>query len=471
MLDSRTFLALSLGATILTATACSSTNAHAGGAAALPSLASRRPAAAGCPSAWNPNLPLPPNASGQIGAGLPLRVVNKSGFGNANIYLYATGMAGNGFLYLAHDGSVQYFNGSSSSAQAFELTCFPGSIPGRHGASFVIPGFGSGGRLWIAIAPSNPTPASNPLVIQGAGYGQFVGPAPWTPQWHDVLFDMVEFALAPAGSPNLDTSQVDFIGLPLRVSVGANAIGIPPANAAKLLTAFTNDANFGGLATFATINGKDTLVRVLAPSHAQDAGVAPNLWHYFDTYLTQTVGPLYARTINPANPSYHSIWVNITPTMTGAGISPSSFYVGYANGAFVFTPCAGTCSKGGPSGSGSTVSIPLTTLTSANIFANNQGGYSGGDPAYYLLKMLYTDLNRGVATVPGQHPVAPTQAAYYRKGPFSAYSAIAHRFSLGHAAYGFAWDDCCSSWGQSNDIAVPPGTSEITITIGPVLTR
>ena len=449
-----------------------------------------------CPIAWNPNAKPPPGLTDTVGGlgktGLPVTIVNKSGFPDSSIFLYATGQNSTGgvdngyYYYLGSDGGLKYFDGATTHAPGFQLTCFPGSIPGKRGAQYVIPASASAGRLWIAIAPQtkpSPGPDSNPLLLFGSSAaGAFIGPAPWngTSTWRDVLFDVVEYALSPAKTPNYDLTQVDFIGLPLMVQpdpAGA-PIGIDPANEAALLKAFADDKAFAGLVYYSTIDGQKKLTRIYNPAHAAP-GIAPNLQDYFTEYLSNVVIPVYEENMDPKSAHYHSLWTEIEPLMTNVVLdrTPKAYYAGYdaKTESFLFTPCEPTGCKAGGAGLSGSVGFSKNAVTSPDIFQDNQGTLSASNPVYYLLKALTTDLNRGVAIVPGQHPApglhpGPGQSPYpyYSNPVHNDFSEIVHKYSINDTGYGFAWDDCCGQFAQSNDYNLPAGVKGITITIGPI---
>jgi hypothetical protein len=446
-----------------------------------------------CPSAWNPKAKLPTGLTSAVGGigtvGLPVTIVNDSGFPDTSVFLYATAQndvmsKGNNesgyYYYLDTDGSLKYFNGTATHAPGFQLSCFPGSIPGKTGARFVIPAAASGGRLWIAIAPvsSKPGPGSNPLPLLGSagGEGTFQGPAPWngTPTWKNVLFDVVEFALAPAIVPNYDLTQVDFIGLPLKVQPepSGSPIGIDETSEPALVDAFANDPNFKDLLYYSTIDGKRTLTRIYNPSHA-GAGIAPALTTYFEKYVDDELVPAFEANMDPKSPSYHTMWTTIEPLMTGVPLNPAplAYYAGFnaASQSFEYEPCAAAgCTKGGKPLAGSpNITFSKWWVWSPNVFQDNQGKTPTTIPSYYLLKALTTDLNRGVALVPGEHPAAPSALGkYYANAVHNDFSQIVHAESINDTGYGFAWDDCCGSFAQSNDYTLGSGVKGITITIG-----
>jgi hypothetical protein len=464
-----------------------------------------RPHAVSCSSLkpWNPNATPPQGLTvGAIGGvgktGLPVTIVNKSGYSNGQIFLYATainavsGSAENGqYYYLKTDGSLQYF-ANGTAAPGFQLSCFPGSLGVKGKQQFVIPASAASGRLWIAIAPSAPLPgpASNPLPIVGVALPTpnpgaptsppgtpTVGvsePAPWSV--NNVIFDVVEYALAPAASPNLDLTQVDYMGLPLELQPNPGTpIGIEAANVPALVAKFKSDARFAPLLNYSTFDGQNTLTSIYSPKHLMTAQQLDSLDGYFNDYLEKVVMPAYEANMNPKSASYHTMWIQIEPLMTGIPLEASqkAYYVGYDAAAerFVFTPCtAGVCKAGAAGLASGEVSFSKNALSSINIFSNNQFTISAADPVYYLLKAMTTDLNRGVATLPGQHPAAPTstQPFYSDKTPHSDYSEYMHEFALGHEAYGFGWDDCCGSFASSNDTSITSSVTGVTITIGPI---
>ena len=296
-----------------------------------------------------------------------------------------------------------------------------------------LPGLGTGtaafsGRIYISIGvpklPFSPT-ASNAYNSPGVGAGN---PGALC------LFDWIEFSYDSNGNFNVNTTQVNGIGLVLKLN------GTPGGSAQGLYTVSRS-------ALFAAINAlgapfDDLLLANTTPS-AFPAGLGHLRIQAPPTVLGNTSysGGLltyYDEAGNGVISQWYTAWK--TTPLVCHDVS-TGYYSGLSNGPgtpLVFYP--GQTATGTPA-------FTLTgtgtggMLSSADIFNCIS---PGGTAEQNVAKVIGAAFNRGVAS--SSLDDGNCTGGYYPAGvPSNGYSKTVHQYSSNGLAYGFGYDDVCGA--------------------------
>ncbi|MDT4992622.1 MAG: hypothetical protein QOH97_2514, partial [Actinoplanes sp.] len=335
---------------------------------------------------------------------LPITVTNDTGR-NDPVYLYLLGTN-------LGTGRLGYVN----SAGAF-VNWPAGANPPSPAPDVAISGPGSGGRTAIQL-PKN---------ISGRLYfslGQklkffltpdgLVQPAPWAggDANRDILFDWSEFTYNDAGIW-LNSSQVDMFAIPHTVSTsgseGNHSTGTLVANGRGNVIAGMQAAGLGGAVS---TRSDGTVLRVLAPGKAADAGGVPG--NYLDSYITSAWNAYASKTL----------------TVVPFGDQPSVKYLGRTSGTTMkFTNAAGqqVASFNKPS--------------SANVWGCDGAlGAPNDQVVGPIARTLCAALNRGTLGTVDTQP-STNAADFYKTNPTNQYAKLVHQSMADGKAYAFAFDD------------------------------
>ncbi|WP_236028967.1 beta-1,3-glucanase family protein [Paractinoplanes lichenicola] len=345
-------------------------------------------------------------ASAASPAILPVTVTNNTGRGDA-VHLYVIGIMNGRW-------------GSVNSAGAFSP--WPaGGIPPTPAPDVSIPGPGNGGSTTIRI----------PKGLSGRVYmamrdkikffitpDGFVQPAPWAPgdPNFNTLFDTSEFTFNDAGLW-LNSSQVDFFGIPHAVTV-TNGAGqtkrtgdVVNDGRNKVINAIKAQP---GWERSVITRSDGTVLRVLAPGKATDAGLFPA--NYLDSYINSAFAAYTSRTL----------------TVVPRSAEPNRKFFGRTVGNTMrFTDSSGA--------EVATVDKPSTS----NVWGCD-GVFNAPNVAPFIQsevrRTICTALVRGTLGTSAQEPVLDANA-FYKNSAANHYSRIIHANMADGKAYGFAYDD------------------------------
>lgn len=274
------------------------------------------------------------------------------------------------------------------------------------------------GRIYVSLgAPMYiPIRAGSPVL----GYA---GPNPLNASDPNTSthYDWYEFTWgAPSESIFINTTQVDYFGLPLTVDVwggGAHQrMGITESIAEidkefALETPAAFQAGKGGVPAVSSL-------RIWAPAHMTFAGGGENA-HYFDSYVA-------------------SVWAEYATNPLNVMIGSRQFSGTTSGNTFNFTEI--NLNNGAYQGSQTyTVNEPSTEdiLLCAGTMATAPSG-TGFAVTLALEAQICAALNRHVMNA---HENWNNVPAYYQAAPANYYAAFWHAHSIGGASYGFAFDD------------------------------
>ena len=377
-----------------------------------------------------------------------------------------------------------------SSAYAQPLTSFPKNSAGN---AYVMYLPACTGRVYVSIGQPlclNVNVGSATTISDPNGFN------PLDPNYY-VIYDKFEFNLVPpdpslniAGGVWIDTTAVDFFGIPFTLSMNGLTAGLTQSRASLLSTLANALAaspwNLLALNAPSSLGGSAPL-RVMAPDEAIGSSNASANFpdDYFDPYIA-AVWSFYEN---------NQLAIDCSQLIGVSGLNitaANSLFTGQvSNGNFVFTNAAPT----------TTVTLPLPT--SNDVLGCN--GPTTTDPwtpqdstaQGVIVTALDAAMNTGILPLPPSTPApilmspfVPSQLPpYYQNSPqlptdmqsggsnpgpwYNLYSAALH--STGDAIYAFAFDD---EAGQSSTLSSADTSSVATIAINdmtgtslPVLTN
>jgi hypothetical protein len=292
-----------------------------------------------------------------------------------------------------------------------------------------LPGLGTGtaafsGRIYISLGvpklPFSPT-APNAYASPGVGAGN---PGALC------LFDWIEFSYDSNGNFNVNTTQVNGIGLVLRLNgtPGGSAQGSYTVTRSALFAAITAlgspfaDLLLANTTPSAFPAGVNHLRIQAPPTVLGNTGYSGGLLTYFDTVISQ-----WYATWQTTPLVCHDVSTGYYTGVTGGSGTPLVFYPGQtATGTPAFT-LTGTGTGG--------------MLSSADIFNCIS---PGGTAEQNVAKVIDAAFNRGVAS--SLIDDGNCTGGYYPSGVASnGYSKTVHQYSSNGLAYGFGYDDVCGS--------------------------
>ena len=401
-------------------------------------------------------------------------------FGKA--WLPATGTSSNDQSYVSFDSSgngtlVTPDATTVSATYAQPLTSFPKNSAGT---AYVMNLPACTGRVYVSIGQAlclTVNVGSATTISDPNGFDAL------DPNYY-VIYDKFEFNLVPpdptlniAGGVWIDTTAVDFFGIPMTLSMNGLTAGLTQSRASLLTTLAStlasNPWNLLSLNAPSALGGSGAL-RVMSPNEAiGSSNAAANFpTDYFDDYIA-AIWSFYET-------NQLSIDCSQLIGVSGLNItSANSLFTGQvSNGNFVFTNASPT----------TTVTLPLPT--SNDVLGCN--GPTTTDPwtpqdstaQGVIVTALDAAMNTGILPLPPATP-APTLMSpfvpaqlptYYQNSPqlpsdmqsggtnpgpwYNLYSAALH--STGDAIYAFAFDD---EAGQSSTLSSADISSVATIAI------
>jgi hypothetical protein len=340
---------------------------------------------------------------------LPLTVTNNSGRSDA-VHLYVLGISlkpGGKLGYVNAGGTFTNWSGGSNPVVPAPDVSIPGPANGQS-KTIQIPKELSG-RVYMSFGEKLKFFLSPDGLVQ---------PAPWAPNDANanILFDTSEFTYNSSGLW-LNSSQVDFFGVPHAVSV-TNAAGqtkrtgdLVNDGRNKVINAIKGQSAW---AKSVQTRSDGTVLRVLAPGKAADAGLFNA--NYLDSY------------INSAWNAYTTKTVTVIPRE----VEPNRKFVGRTNGnVMTFTDSSGA--------QVATVNKPTTS---------NVWGCDGVFNAPNVFPFIESEIKRTICTALvrgtlGTSTVEPvyTASSFYKNATPNIYSKVIHENMVDGKAYGFAYDD------------------------------
>jgi hypothetical protein len=340
---------------------------------------------------------------------LPVTVTNNTGRSDA-VYLYILGQdirPGGRLGYVNSAGTFQNWPAGSNPPSPAPDVSIPGPANGgsvqvrfpRHISARIY--FSLGRKLDFRLTPDG-----------------LVQPAPWNPvdPNRDILFDWSEFTYNDAGLW-LNSSQVDQFAIPHAVTVtgstgGTKRTGDPVDNGRnRVIEQIRAEPAFAR----SVHTGPDgTVLRVLAPGKAQDAGLMDA--NYLRSYIDEAWN------------AYTSKTLTVVPRVA----DPNRRFFGRTNGnTMVFTDSSGA--------QVASVEKPSTS----NVWGCD-GVFNAPNTSPFIepeiKRTLCTALNRGTLGASTQEPVLdPNQ--FYKNSKPNHYSRIIHANMVDGKAYGFPYDD------------------------------
>ncbi|GEL96110.1 hypothetical protein CCO02nite_27680 [Cellulomonas composti] len=336
---------------------------------------------------------------------LPVTVTNSSGRGDA-VYLYVIGvnLATGRLGYANSSGTFTNWSGGALPPAAAPDVSIGG--PGNGGSTTIQLPRGMSGRIYFSLGEKLKFFLTPDGLVQ---------PAPWAAgdANANILFDWSEFTYNDAGIW-LNSSQVDMFAVPHTVKVtgsgGTHSAGTLVADGRNNVVNQLK-AQSGWASTVVT-RADGTVLRVLAPGKAADAGKLSAT--YLDSYIASAWGAYSSKTL----------------TVVPFADQPSTKYYGRTSGTVMsFTDGAGrqVASFNRPS--------------SANVWGCDGNLAAPNDLVVGpIARTLCAALNRGtLGTVDTQPSTDASQ--FYRNSPTNQYARIIHANMADGKAYAFAFDD------------------------------
>jgi hypothetical protein len=337
---------------------------------------------------------------------LPVTITNKSGRGE-NVHLYVLGVnLDTGKLgYVNKSGAFIAWTGGGATPVPAPDVSIDG--PATGGSTTIRVPRNLSGRLYFSFGQKLDFRLTTDGVVQ---------PAPWAggdPN-HDILFDWSEFTVNSSGL-FLNSSQVDMFAVPHIVSVtGGSGVTLETGELKsggrqKVIDAVKADAGF---AKSVVTRADGTVLRVLAPGKAADAGLMNPA--YLDSYIASAWN------------AYTSKTLTVTPFLD----QPNLKYLGRTSGNVMnFTDT-----------SGKTVAS-FTKPSTANVWGCDGAlGAPNDQVVGPIARTLCAALQR---TTLGRLDLQPsgTAADFYKGDPANVYARVIHQNMVDGKAYAFAFDD------------------------------
>ena len=336
----------------------------------------------------------------------PPDATNESGRGEAvHVYVLGTDLTTGKLGYSDKSGKFTAWTGGGAVPVPAPDVAIDG--PGDNGSTTIQIPENLSGRIYFSFGEK--------LDFRLTGDG-LVQPAPWAggdPN-RDILFDWSEFTLNDSGLW-LNSSQVDMFAVPHVVSVtGASGRTsetgeVKPGGRQKVIDAIKADAGF---AKSVVTRADGTVLRVLAPGKAADAGLMS------PTYLDAYIGRAWS--------SYAGKPLTVVPFTDQPGVR----FTGRTSGDVLsFTDATGK-----------TVAS-FTKPSTANVWGCDGAlGAPNDQVVGPIARTLCAALQR---TTLGRLDTQPsgTAADFYQGEPTNVYAREIHRNIVDGKAYAFAFDD------------------------------
>jgi len=388
----------------------------------------------------------------ETAGGQPLALSFFNNFSGGTINAYVTGLDSNSELVmLLADGTFYYPTANASDGTPQDITV-NSAIPldaQSDTMNITIPGYISASRIWFADGDLKFFTVYN----SAAGGPSLVEPSSVNPSDPSaaVNWGFVELTWT-SGGLYADISYVDFVGLPLGISltVGGGgstqgAEGLAADSVSTICANLTAQAAKDGQpwGDLCQVDSAGTPLRVIAPSDY--LSLNPDA---FEDYFTDYVNDVWT----------HYTTNNLTiDTQAAAGNVTCQVETGSGN-----LTCAGD-NRGYPK------------PTAGDIFGCNSGPFAieAGDNAvhYAVVPRLCAAFDRTTLLIPGGDvQPGPAASTYYQQTPTNWYSAFVHASEVDGKGYAFAYDDVTPDGGvnQSGVVASDDPTCLEVIVGGPL---
>ncbi|GAA2604175.1 beta-1,3-glucanase family protein [Paractinoplanes durhamensis] len=358
---------------------------------------------------------------------LPVTVKNNTGR-SESVFLYLLGvnLATGKLGYVNAAGTFTAWTGGGTVPVPAPDVSIAG--PANGGSTTIKMPKGLSGRLYMSFGQKLDFRLTTDGLVQ---------PAPWAggdPN-HDILFDWSEFTL-DAGGLFLNSSQVDMFAVPHIVSV-TGGTGVTLSTGELKSGGRQNVINAvkanGDFAKSVVTRADGTVLRVLAPGKAADAGLMSPT--YLDSY------------INSAWNAYASKTLTVVPF----GDQPNNKFSGRTSGTVMnFTDTTGK-----------TVAS-FNKPSTANVWGCDGAlGAPNDQVVGPIARTLCAALTRGTLGTLDTQP-SGTAADFYKNNPADVYAKVIHENMIDGKAYAFAFDDVQNQESLVHD--GDPRTATITMT-------
>lgn len=338
------------------------------------------------------------------------------------------------------------------------------------------------GRLYITL--------KSPLWVHVNGPADYAAPSSTNPSvaGYYTVYDKVEFSFEPTASPTLhcNTTCVDFLGIPIDMTVGGTKVGFT-AKRSAIFNDFSNcaDSNFAGLIIPGQSTG-DADLRILNPAAVMTTVVSQSVYDYFSTYFATYIDTVWTKyktdslTLTIYDVQYTgkvgtTTVTLVTPQPNGAPpvteqaqVEAFQFSQGATfdpNAVIAIIPKPGTV--GDPYGASGTefLKSPIPPGTLSLLGCNNV--FAAGDAtSKNIQKFIAAGMNRTLTgnADPGASNWCDQAANNYTNAPVEHYAKILHDNSILDGTiprcYAFSYDDVCD---QSSSLTSTDANVVVTL--------
>ncbi|QKX60290.1 uncharacterized protein TRUGW13939_07433 [Talaromyces rugulosus] len=376
--------------------------------------------------------------------GSPLELTITSNIaGSLNSYVTALDSS-NAPVLLQPDGTWFYPTnpGSGGTPQPIDSSTVTIPLNGQgQTTTYSIPGYCSSARVWFAVGELQ-------FFTVGNEDGSFsiVQPSQANPDDPSagINWGFIEFTYTGDGGLWANISYVDFVGLPLGMTLTDTSGGIQQSLglSGDAVTSVCND-----LKTQAAADGlpwdqlcqeiDGNVLRVLAPGDFVADDTSSGFSDYFNDYIDEVYSNF--TTDNPLTIDTQGAAGKVSCTSDGTTLTCDGDEITYAK------PSVG------------------------DIFGCNTGPFAntGSDTHKADLARLCAAFNRGTFLVPGGN-VQPSVGAddYYTTAPCNYYSSIVHKYEVDGKGYAFSYDDVNPSDENASGVVSSANPKNLGVTVG-----
>ncbi|MCJ1396008.1 hypothetical protein MMC18_008894 [Xylographa bjoerkii] len=378
---------------------------------------------------------------------LPLSLVNNyPGAADGTVNAYVTGLDRNNALVLLQPGGAWFYPSVAAASTPRKVTTNVALPLGPCGSTtrVTLPDYISAGRIWFS--------ANGQLqffTVAVDNVASLVEPSAVNPMDPSAAVDwgFVELTNTAAGGLYADISYVDFVGLPLGMSLTVgdgstqSAVGLPANAVASICADLKAQSAIDGMpwGDLCMEDASGRAIRVIAPSDY----IASNP-NSFTNYYTDYVDQIWEQ--------YTNAPLNII-TQAAAGTVPCQVQ---GDG---LLHCEGD-------------SRPYEKPTEADIFGCNSGPFAiwaSDNPTHLaVVPRLCAALHRSTLLLAGGNAQpALGSSTYYTPVPTNIFSKTVHEYEVDGKGYAFAYDDVTPTDGINQSGVVASADPQLlTITIG-----
>ncbi|KAK5126922.1 hypothetical protein LTR85_008280 [Meristemomyces frigidus] len=398
--------------------------------------------------------PVAISTTSAAGNALDLQLSFVNNLASSNVHAYMTGLV-DGNLVLLQAGGGWFYPPNPAAGEVHQAITADIAIPlGSQGSTtnIALPGnYVSSGRIYFAdgtldffVNPGD----TGPSLVQPSSVNPSDSSA-------DVNWGFIELTTSAADGIFADITYVDFVGLPLGLTLESadgntqTAPGVPAGGIADVCSGLQAQATKDGQPwdRLCMDDADGNLLRVLSPE-GYLAYNSSAFSDYFTEYVDQ-VWAHYAQNVLTIDTQAAAGVVNCT-------VKPAAFGSGTTSAELT---CTGD-NRG------------YAQPSAADIFGCDSGPFyiAATDNAVHVavVPRLCAALNRATLLQEGgdQQP-SEDPSGYYTTSPNNWYSAIVHENELDHRGYAFAYDDVGPNGGQDQAGAVSDGNpTKLTVTVG-----